>query len=385
MAAWAGEESGGGAGGSGGLRRAVRPLRIALVASTLEPGWAGGIGRVVAGFARELARHGHEVHLAGRSRHGPAGPVPGVRIHPWPGGLGRVGQIRPLLHLLHRVRPDLVHFHAARPHGAPILGVLALRPLLGRPAVVVSPYTGTRADRIGRSGRAALRHADAVVTSSRWAADRMAAAGAPPSRLRVIHAGVDIPESLARRPESLVVFLGRLVPSKGAAVLLEAFARIAAEHPGWRLCLAGEGPEAGALRKRSRELGLAGRVEFPGRISGAVREAWLRRAGLAVVPSLRDNFPGALLELLARGIPCVASAAGGIPEIVGPSEAARLVAPGEVGELAAALRELVEGPHRREALARAGRRRAEELAWPRVAGELEAFYRELAGPRRRAG
>lgn len=383
MLAAAGERCEGGAGPAGGGLREARPLRILQVVSTLEPDWTGGIGRVVAGFARELARRGHEVHVAGRSRHGPAGEIRGVRVHPWPGHLGRAGQLPPLLHLLRRLRPDLVHFHAARPHGAAVLGVLGLRPLLGRPAVVVSPYTGTRAERLGRAARAALRGADAVVTSSRWAAGRMVAAGAPASRLRVIHAGVDVPAPLPRSPEPLVLFLGRLAPSKGAGVLLEAFARIAADHPQWRLCLAGDGPEGRPLSERSRKIGLAERVALPGRVTGEVRETWLRRAAVAVVPSVRDNFPGALLELLARAVPCVASATGGIPELVGPAEAARLVAPGDVDALAAALRELLERPDLRDALAAAGRRRAAELAWARVAGELEALYRELVAASRR--
>jgi len=369
------------AGGEGATRcrGASRPLRILFVVSTLEPDWSGGIGRVAAGFARELARRGHRVHLAGRSRHGPPGVLPRVRVHAWPGRLGRAGQIPPLLGLLHRLRPDVLHFHTARPHGPPALAAVALRAVRAGPAVILSPYTGTRAHRIGWAGRAALGRADAVLTSSRWAAEQMEAAGAPPSRLRVVPPGVDLPEVPERRPEPLLLFLGRLAPSKGPGVLLEAFARIAADHPRWRLCLAGEGPEAGALRHRARELGLADRVALPGRVTGAAREAWFARAALAAVPSLHDNFPGALLELLARGVPCVAARAGGIPEIAGPEGAVRLVPPGDPGELAAALQDLLERPDEREALAQAGRRRAEALAWPRVAAELESVYRKLAG------
>jgi len=351
------------------------PLRILWVASKLEREWKGGVGRVIAGALPALAARGHEVHLAGRAPEGEPAPLPGVTLHPWPARRSKLAQLPHLVALQRKLRAQVVHFHSALPHGALIVPFLWLRRALGRPLVVVSPHTGARAHYPKRLARAALARADRVIAVSRWSAERAVRAGAPRERTLVVPNGSDllaVPPRGKRAP--VVVALARLVASKGIDVLLEAFDAAAATRPEWRLRIAGEGREAEALRRRAAELASGARIELCGQAAGAAKEALLAEAAIGVQPSREDNLPGALLELQAWGIPCIASRVGGIPEILGEGEAGFLVPPGDVPALARALGALMEDPARRARLAEAGLRLAADRTWPRIAERLEAAY-----------
>jgi glycosyltransferase involved in cell wall biosynthesis len=360
-----------------------RPLRILWVAAKLERDWTGGIGRVLAGALPALAARGHEVHLAGRARERQIATIAGAEIHPWRWWRWKVNQLPYLLALQRRLRADVVHFHAALPHGAVIVPFLWLRGGLDRPAVALSAYTGARAAYQHRRYRAALTRVDLLVASSRWSAERAIAAGARPERTRVIPVGVELPEE-APPPEArgpVVVALSRMFPSKGVDVLIDAFAAAAATRPGWRLRIAGEGQDAAALRARAAATACADRIELVGFVRGEPKRRFLAEAAIGVQPSRDDNYPGSLLELQAHGVACVGTGVGGIPELLGDGQAGVVVTPGDAGALAAALGALMDDPARRARLAAAGRRLAAERSWPSVAERLEAAYREVLGAR----
>jgi len=347
------------------------------VASSLERDWAGGVGRVVAGLARALAEQGHEVHLAGRARDGQPGPLPGVTLHTLPPRRLKLAQLPPLRRLLGRLRPQVLHFHSAVPHGAVIVPLLALRGGARVPRVVVTPYTGARADYAKRLARLALQRADAVVANSRWGAERAVRAGAAGARVHVIPAGVDAVapgDPAARGP--LVVALARLVHSKGLGVLLDAFARAADARPGWALRVAGTGREADALRAQAGRLACGERITFLGPTGGDAKAALLAEASIGVVPSRRDNQPGALLELQAHGIACVASAVGGIPDLLA-GDAGVPVPPDDVEALARALGGLMDDASRRERLGRAAAAAGRARSFEAVAGRHVALYAAL--------
>jgi glycosyltransferase involved in cell wall biosynthesis len=354
------------------------PLCILFVLSELESAWRGGIGRVAVGMACALAARENEVHMAGRTPNRESPAIEGVEMHVWPPRRPKVAQLPPLIRLQQQIEADVVHFHSALPHGAVMLPLLAFRRRLGAPRVVVTPYTGARADYRKRLARAALARVDAVVANSRWGAERAIAAGAPSQRSWVIPAGIDAVEQHdAGLRRSQVAVLARLVRSKGVNVLLEAFDRAAASRPSWRLCIAGEGREEAALRARAAALHCAARIDFLGVVEGEAKARLLVETGIGVVPSRDDNFPGALLELLAHGIPCIASRVGGIPEIANGGRAARLTEPGSVQDLAEALAELMASSERRAALAEEALAISAERTWPRLAERLESLYREL--------
>jgi glycosyltransferase involved in cell wall biosynthesis len=349
-------------------------LRLLLVASEL--GWEGGIGRVVAGAARTLAARGHEVHVAGPAPFGDPGPIPGAVVHPWPRRRLVAAQLLDLLPLQERLFPQVLHLHAARPSGEIVAVLRGLARGPGAPVLAVTPYTSRGFAK--RRARLALRAADGVLAGSRWGEAQAHAAGAHAQTTFVAPAGVDVPPppGLDAR-HNLVCFLGRLEMAKGPDVLLDAFVRAAAMRPGWRLVFAGTGSLTPALERAAAAGLCAERVAFLGHVSGAAKTQLLTRAGIGVVPSRRDNFPGALLELMAHGAACVGSAVGAIPEIADAGRAARLVPPADFDALALALAELMDDAERRRSLATAGRRAAERLAWPVVVERWEEAYRAL--------
>jgi glycosyltransferase involved in cell wall biosynthesis len=132
---------------------------------------------------------------------------------------------------------------------------------------------------------------------------------------------------------SALVFAGRLGRQKALGVLLDALVGV----PDVRLTVAGDGPERDALERRARELGLDGRVSFLGAVPRERVLRLFRAADASVLPSAWENFPHAVVEALAVGCPVIATAVGGVPEVVRDGENGLLVAPGDPGALGAAI------------------------------------------------
>ena len=235
-------------------------------------------------------------------------------------------------------------------------------------------------------GRAA--RADRVIAVSRVTAGKLAARlGADPGRIRVVPPPVDpspfrdVPHpgvpAAGERPYLLHVSgFDRL---KGVTdLLLPAFAEIARDAPDLVLVLAGP-PSPGRARaeRAARDLGLADRVLFPGWLDAAAHAAAVAGARVLVVPSLEEGF----------GIPVVEGLAAGVPVAVGPAPSLREaggshvhVAPvPEPGAVARAVREALAAPGPGTAAAEARRRWADRFAPARVAAEVLAAWREVAG------
>lgn len=157
-----------------------------------------------------------------------------------------------------------------------------------------------------------------------------------------------------------VVFAGRLVPEKGVDVLLRAFARLPADVGRSELLVAGDGPERRRLARLATELGLGERARFTGHLDRDALDRQLAGAWVQVVPSLwEEPFGLVATEAMARGTAVVASAAGGLKEIVIHDETGSLVPPGDVEALAAALGRLLRDRELASRMGAAGRRRAE--------------------------
>jgi glycosyltransferase involved in cell wall biosynthesis len=346
-------------------------LTILWVASELEA--RGGIGRVIAQGARALAARGHAVHVAGPAGGTVAG-FDGVETHAWPERRLKLARLADLWPLARRLRPDVVHFHSAMPHGE-LVAALRLVRRGARPFLAVTPH-GSRPYTKRRS-RLGLRAADCVVAPSTWAAEHARAAGA--RRVEVVAAGIDLgpePDLDARAPA--VLALGRLAQTKGLDALIDAFARVAPERPAWQLWIAGDGAEREALESAARATRVRDRIRFLGWIEGDAKREALARAAIGALPSRRESFGGALLEMLASGLACVASDAGGIRDLADAGRAARLVPPGDTDALAAALAALMDDRGARLSLARAAREHAHRFDWRAVAERLEAVYRTAA-------
>lgn len=139
---------------------------------------------------------------------------------------------------------------------------------------------------------------------------------------------------LSARPT--VLFVGRLIPKKGAHLLLEALARVERE-PAPDLILIGDGPERARLARQAQALGLAGRVRFAGFVEPADMVRWYVAADLFVLPSA-ETWGVVVAEALAAGLPVVVSDRVGChPDVIGGLEVGRVVPHGDVPALAAAM------------------------------------------------
>ncbi len=205
--------------------------------------------------------------------------------------------------------------------------------------------------------------------------------GVDPSRLEVITLGVDdvfVPPTAPRVPGRIVAMASADAPMKGIATLLEAFAKLRTERDVELLLVTTLKP-GGRTERLIDELGIADDVRFVNGISDAELVDVMGSAEVACVPSLYEGFSLPTAELMACETPLVVSRAGAIPEVVGDDGAcAILVPPGDVGELEAAIVELLDDPDRRTAMGRAGRQRVLEMfSWRAVAAATAAAYEEV--------
>jgi glycosyltransferase involved in cell wall biosynthesis len=194
--------------------------------------------------------------------------------------------------------------------------------------------------------------ADSVVVPSRAVADRLIESLRFPRRkIEVIPNGVAIPD----RPldgGALVGTVTTLEPVKGLNVLLAAAQRLLSEGRDLRFAIYGKGSEREPLVAIARDLGIADRVELPGRVEKGTALAGL---ALFVLSSYMENCPMALLEAMAAGVPVVATRVGGVPEVA--DGVAELVSPGDSPALAAAIGRLLDDPAARSRNAAAARER----------------------------
>ena len=167
-------------------------------------------------------------------------------------------------------------------------------------------------------------------------------------RIKVVHCGIE-PEAFAD-PAPLpvgpvrIVSIGRFSEQKGQMLLIEAMARLHAEHPDLHLTLVGDGPLRGALERAITAHGLGGVVTLTGWLDEAGVRRELAEAHALVLPSFAEGLPMVVMEAMAAGRPVIATAIAGIPELVRPGETGWLVPAGDVQALAEAVSALATTP-----------------------------------------
>ncbi len=178
-------------------------------------------------------------------------------------------------------------------------------------------------------------------------------------KLKVVRCGVN-PSLYAAAPAAErtgrdLLFVGRLEERKGVNFLLDAVALLKARCSDVRLKIVGNGPQKEALERQTAALSLEAVVTFAGtKDEAGVAEA-LRHADLLVVPSLSEGLPVVIMEALASGVPVVASAVDGIPELVRDGETGWLVPPCDPRKLANGIEQLQMDPGLRQCMGEAGR------------------------------
>lgn len=371
------------------LKVDLRKIRIALLA---EGGLWGGIET----YIRNLIEGIHEAESAVELscllfEPGPVEEwvrtIDGLRTSRFPGG-GRVRALRWLANEMRTSRPDLLHAHGlvaevlggvvtSLPKSPPLLATVHALPSEGRSAVSTTALWASRRLRASRL--------IAVSQDLRW---RLIKSALPADRVECVYNGVpDPPDSdriegarlrvhLTPSPEAFVVgIVGRLDALKGHSRLLRIAAGARRENPALQLLIVGDGPLRGQIEAEVRHLGLEPHTHILGfrRDVGAVMAAM----DLGLFVSNHEGHPFAALELMARGVPLLAFAVGGLREIVRDGETGVLVHPGDEEALARELGVLARDRQRRAAL---GRRAAEEVAArfsrKQMVQETERIWRE---------
>jgi glycosyltransferase involved in cell wall biosynthesis len=257
--------------------------------------------------------------------------------------------------------------HVLVPHARRLrLVILVHMPLGLRPGV-------DHADESLMRERAVLSAADAVVTTSGWSRDRLTELyDLPADRLHVAEPGVQ-PSELATGTATgeALLTVAAVIPDKGHDVLLNALARI--PDLSWRWACVGSTDRnsefVDALRRRSREHGLADRVLFAGTATGADLDRAYAEADAMVLASRAETYGMVVTEALARGMPVIATGVGGVTEALGRGgDGTRpgLVVPADdPTALADALRSWLTDADLRARLRQAARERRDSLrGWP---------------------
>lgn len=225
--------------------------------------------------------------------------------------------------------------------------------------------------------RRALGSARRVVATSDWAGRHLAQQHDLSGTVTVAPGTDPAPPAPGTDGRSHLVCVASLTPRKGHEVLLAALALLSAS--GWCLTCVGPGGGAHAARLRAvvREYGWQGRVRFTGPLTGADLEDIWADADLCVLASHSETYGMAVAEALARGVPVLATDAGGVPEALGrASDGTRpglLVRPGDPGALVGALHRWWHDPELRRRLRRSAHLRRQTLSgWKQAAGAMAA-------------
>lgn len=210
-----------------------------------------------------------------------------------------------------------------------------------------------------------------------------------PSRTLMLHNalvldkyGADAASTPRRLPDSsrpiVIANVGRLSPEKGQSLLLDAFARVAADEPRLQLIFAGTGPLEASLRAQAAGLGIEARVRFLGFVGDM--PALYRDVDLVVQSSFTEGLPNVILEAAFLRVPIVATAVGGTAEVIHHQHSGWLIEPHSLEQLTSGIRAFLADPARFAAMAEAARGRiVEHFSFEVRTQRLTRFYEDLCG------
>lgn len=218
-----------------------------------------------------------------------------------------------------------------------------------------------------------LRQATLVIVPSRYLGGIVRRWGVDSGRIVCIYNACEAPEAPTQSPlppfkGTTLCTVARLVPWKGIGPLIH----LVSDLPGTRLVIIGEGPLRASLEKQAQALGVRARVIFLGRKDRPGVVACLAASDLFVLNSTYEGLPHVILEAFASSIPVLATAVGGVPEVVEHGRNGWLVSAGEPAELRGAAQNLMANATLRRRLIKGARKTlTEKFSWPRLVVETE--------------
>ena len=335
----------------------------------------GGMKQHILSLAKGLAENGMDVTIAGPRLDTPVSPpfktvtlpIPENPLTP-----AGVYSLNKLTDLIKKNKYGIVHTHG---YVAGIIGRIAAARAGNALMVhsvhnffpVFSPITlyGIKGIEVWLS-----RYTARIIAVSEHLRKDLVKIGIPAEKISTIYNGVDptmfnpadrqyVRESLGFPPYSFVIgTVARLIPAKGVDLFIEALALVKKNNPSIKGVIVGDGPEALKLQTLARSLGIAGGIRFLGYRNDVPK--LLSAFDLFVLSSRQEGFGISVLEAQYSGLPVIASAAGGIPEIVRHGVDGLLFPAGDYSALADRISFLLEKPDYRHTLALEGKRKVKE-------------------------
>ena len=355
----------------------MNSIRVVMVISSFAP-VIGGAERQALQLAQRLVQQGLTVQVLTRRYPGLEAteemngvkvwrlPVAGNGRNPLSSVMFTAGVVLWLIR--HAKEYDVVHVHASL---SPAVSALLAKLWTRKPVLVKVACSGPHGDVASMRRRPflslrcrLLRRADRFLVLNSESIQELQELGLDKRQMASIVNGVDTTyfapnEQKVTAPIEVkqasgkAVFVGRLTTQKGVDLLLRAWAQLVEPR---QLILVGEGAERSSLEALASELHLD-YVTFTGSTNDV--RSYLQQADLFVLPSRSEGIPNALLEAMACGLPVVASAVGGIPDVVQDGESGLLVPPDDVPALAKAIRRLLVDPDLRRQMGQKARQRVE--------------------------
>lgn len=373
----------------------ARRLHIAMIIQAYLP-HIGGAERQLAALAPLLAEQGVAISVItrrypGMSQYEVIDGVPVYRLPvPGPKAIASLSFTLSALRLLRRLQPDLIHAHELL---SPTTTAAAAKRWLGIPVVAKVLRGGVLGDLAKLQGRwggprrmaTFKRVVDGFIVISQEIDQELAQWGVAAAKRFFIPNGVDTrrfqpvdPDTKAARHQQFgltagptALYTGRFVAEKCLDQLVALWPQVRAVFPQAHLLLAGTGPEEATLRQMAGE-----GVTFLGQVDDVL--PLLQLADLFVLPSATEGLSNAMLEALAVGLPVIATAVGGAPDVIKHGESGWLVRPRQPTELHDALISLFSEEALRVSLGQAGRQKViNEYSLNVTAERLVALYEQL--------
>jgi len=364
-----------------------------------------GDGLIAHGFITNLARRGHELHVAAQRVELREPLPPNITLYKIP--LATKGRLSSRLEYMLRVRRllkelrkafqfDLIHqlnpvftgmSLALAGSGLPlVLGTYVARWPEDPDSLVSGKTWFGRALAAGRNVVAAVqqRQADVLLLTTPAAENRLPEPNDARSRVQLLPHGLDTqlfsPEpgwDSADQRNPSILFFANVVERKGIFTLIEAFPGIVQRIPNVVLRIAGNGPALPKVKRRVAALSCVSQVEFLGRQERSAAPALYRNASVYCLPSHGEPYATTVLEAMSCGKPVVVTDAGGLSHMV-HNRGGKKVPVGDATSLANALVELLQDPSQRLAMGRYNRELVETtMTWERVTRRLEEIYVEM--------
>ncbi|MEK3901373.1 glycosyltransferase family 4 protein [Paenibacillus sp. FSL R7-0179] len=230
--------------------------------------------------------------------------------------------------------------------------------------------------------------ADQILVSSEWIGQLTQSLGVSQDRIHTLPYGLDLHQYAARAAETpplqfaegipVIMYAGRLEYIKGVHVLIEALGILQQRCQQWICAVAGIGSLLEELMEQTRLLGIAGKVHFTGKLNNI--PAALRAADIYVQPSLQDTQPFSVTEAQLAGIAPIVAGTAGMPEMVRQGETGWIVPPGDAGQLALQIEQLLGDEELRRRTGLQAKQWAEQTRSLDVmaAGTLNVYQRALS-------